>query len=53
MRGAILAAGLVLVTIDVRGVGGGFKGQLSADGKTLAGQWAQLGQSFPLTLTRK
>jgi len=41
------------VTLDVPGVAGSFTGDLSADGKTLAGFWDQMGQSMPLTITKK
>lgn len=41
------------VTIDVPGVGGGFTGTLSADGKTIDGFWDQNGQALGLKLARK
>ena len=41
------------ITLDVPGVRGGFYGDLSADGKTMTGTWEQMGQSMPLTLTKK
>jgi D-alanyl-D-alanine-carboxypeptidase/D-alanyl-D-alanine-endopeptidase len=41
------------VTFEVPGVGGKFTGDLSADNKTLAGFWDQMGQSMPLTLAKK
>jgi uncharacterized protein len=40
------------VTITVQRVGGTFTGTLSADGKTLSGNWQQGGGTFPLTLQR-
>ena len=39
------------VKIELLGVGG-FEGKLSADGKTLEGNWNQGGGSFPLTLKK-
>jgi hypothetical protein len=41
------------VTLDVPGVRGSFTGDLSADGKSIAGFWDQMGQSLALTLTKK
>jgi hypothetical protein len=41
------------VTIAVPGVSGSFAGQVAADGNSIAGMWDQLGQSFPLTVTKK
>jgi hypothetical protein len=41
------------VVIEVPGVGGGFTGDLSSDGKTIVGAWSQLGGSMPLTVTKK
>ena len=41
------------VTIEVPGVSGSLSGQLAADGKSIAGIWDQLGQSFPLTVEKK
>lgn len=41
------------VTIEVPGVSGSFAGQLGADGRSIAGLWDQLGQSFPLTVQKK
>ena len=41
------------VTLEVPGVGGSFSGTLSADGKSIAGFWDQMGQSLGLTLAKK
>ena len=41
------------ITIEVPGVSGTFSGQLAADGKSIAGLWDQVGQSFPVTLEKK
>jgi len=41
------------VTIDVPGTSGVFSGQLAADGKSIAGAWDQMGQSFPLVVEKK
>jgi hypothetical protein len=41
------------VTFEVPGTSGVFSGQLSADGKSIAGMWDQAGQSFPLTVQKK
>ncbi len=41
------------VTFEIKAIGGVFEGDLSADGRTLSGQWTQSGRSFPLTLTRR
>jgi uncharacterized protein (TIGR03435 family) len=38
------------VKIAIPGVGGGFEGKMSADGKTIAGTWTQGQTSFALTL---
>jgi hypothetical protein len=41
------------VTIEVPGTSGVFSGQLAADGKSIAGAWDQMGQSFPLVVEKK
>lgn len=41
------------VTIDVAGTGGGFEGELAADGKSIKGVWNQNGMSMPLVITKK
>lgn len=38
------------VKLEAKAIGGVFEGDLSADGKTLTGQWTQGGRSLPLTL---
>jgi hypothetical protein len=40
-----------VVKAELRGVGG-FEGKLSPDGKTLEGQWKQMGGSLPLTMKK-
>ena len=39
------------VKVELKGVGG-FEGKLSPDGKTLDGQWKQMGGSLPLTMKK-
>jgi len=39
------------VKFEVTLIGGAFEGDLSADGKTLSGQWTQGGHALPLSLT--
>lgn len=39
------------VKVELRGVGG-FEGKLSPDGKSLDGQWKQMGGSLPLTMKK-
>jgi hypothetical protein len=39
------------VKVELKGIGG-FEGKLSADGKTLDGQWKQMGGSLPLTMKK-
>ena len=41
------------VKLDVASIGGAFEGQLSADARTLTGEWTQAGQRMPLTLARR
>ena len=41
-----------VLRIEMRGIGAGFEGKLSADGQRAEGQWKQGGASFPLTLER-
>ncbi len=41
------------VSFEIPGIGARFSGTLSADGKSIAGFWDQLGQSMPLTLAKK
>ena len=41
------------VKFEIKAIGGVFEGDLSADAKTLSGQWVQAGRPFPLTLTRR
>ncbi|AKB32065.1 hypothetical protein MSSIH_1375 [Methanosarcina siciliae HI350] len=38
--------------LGVKSVGGVFEGKLKGDGKTLEGEWKQLGSTFPLVLSR-
>ena len=38
------------VKFDIKSIGGAFEGDLSADGRTLTGQWTQGGRALPLTL---
>ena len=40
------------VHFEVQSVKGSFDGKLSEDGKKLDGQWKQLGQSVPLSMTK-
>lgn len=40
------------LTMTIAAIGGGYSGTLADDG-TIAGTWAQGGQSMPLNLTRK
>lgn len=40
------------LTLDVKAVGGGYEGELSADGAQLTGTWTQLGNSTGLTLKK-
>ena len=39
------------VRVELRGIGG-FEGRLSPDGRTLDGQWTQMGGALPLTLKK-
>jgi hypothetical protein len=41
------------VRVSIPSIMGEYTGKLSADGKTLAGKWAQAGNEFPLDMTRK
>lgn len=38
--------------LDIQAVKGGYEGQISEDGKTIAGTWSQGGKSMPLTFVR-
>jgi hypothetical protein len=40
------------LTLTVNAVGGGFEGEISADGMQLTGTWTQLGNSLPLNLKK-
>jgi hypothetical protein len=41
------------VTFEIPGVSASFSGQLAADGKSIAGTWDQLGQTYQVTLQKK
>jgi pimeloyl-ACP methyl ester carboxylesterase len=41
------------VRLELKLANGAFEGALSADGKTITGQWTQGGGALPLTLTRR
>ena len=41
------------VRLEVVAIGGAFEGQLSADARTISGEWIQAGQKMPLTLARR
>jgi pimeloyl-ACP methyl ester carboxylesterase len=41
------------VTIESKRIAAQFVGTLGADGRTIAGRWAQAGQFFPLTFARR
>ncbi|HVY89083.1 MAG TPA: alpha/beta hydrolase [Hyphomonadaceae bacterium] len=41
-----------VVSLEVPSIQGTYSGTLSADGATVTGNWSQVGQSFPLILTR-
>ena len=41
------------VRLEVVAIRGAFEGQLSADARTMAGDWMQAGQKMPLTLARR
>jgi hypothetical protein len=40
------------LSLTVSAVGGGYDGEMSADGSTLTGNWTQLGNSVPLTFRK-
>ncbi len=40
------------LTLGVNAVGGGYEGEMSADGTQLTGTWTQLGNSLPLNLKK-
>lgn len=40
------------LTLDVRGIGGGYEGELSSQGDEIKGTWSQLGNGFPLVLKK-
>ena len=41
------------VRLEVVAIRGAFEGQLSADARTMSGDWMQAGQKMPLTLARR
>jgi hypothetical protein len=50
---SLISAGENLLKIEVKLIPAEYHGSLSADGKTLIGEWLQGGKALPLVLTRK